>query len=143
MFRRNGLSEKYEYPGIYSISLEDTIVYIGKSENMLERVAQHYVGIQTGSERKYRVLAEAQNAGYSVRFDVVYYAQEDGYYAIEEEIGRKEGEYIRRYMPPLNYQIPKEEDWRKFTVNKRAQTITFQDILREYLEKGGNGNESD
>lgn len=143
MFRRNGLSEKYECPGIYSISLDDTIMYIGKSENMLERVAQHYVGIQTESERKYRILAEAQRAGYIVRFDVVYYAHEYDYEAMVEEIGQKEGAYIRLYMPPLNYQIPKEEDWRKFTVNKRAQTITFQDILREYLEKGGSSNESD
>ena len=32
--------------------------------------------------------------------------------AIEEEIGEKEGEFIRRYLPPLNYQIPKAENWR-------------------------------
>jgi len=32
--------------------------------------------------------------------------------AIEEEIGEKEGEFIRRHLPPLNYQIPKAENWR-------------------------------
>lgn len=30
---------------------------------MLERVAHHYVGIKRGSERKYRILAEAQRKG--------------------------------------------------------------------------------
>ena len=59
MFRRNGLSEKYEYPGIYCIKLDDQLVYIGKSKNMLERVASHYVGIRQGSELKYRIIAEA------------------------------------------------------------------------------------
>ena len=59
MRRRKGLSEKYEHPGIYCIKIDNQIVYIGKSRNMLERIAQHYVGIKEGSERKYRILAEA------------------------------------------------------------------------------------
>ena len=63
MLRRRGLSSKYEYPGIYCIKLNDQIVYIGKSKNMLVRVAHHYVGIKRGTERKYRILAEAQRKG--------------------------------------------------------------------------------
>ena len=59
MLRRKGLADKYEHPGIYCIKLNDLIVYIGKSRNMLERIAQHYVGIKEGSECKYRILAEA------------------------------------------------------------------------------------
>ena len=59
MFRRKGLADKYEHPGIYCIKLNDQIVYIGKSLNMLERIAAHYVGVKTGSERKYRLLSEA------------------------------------------------------------------------------------
>lgn len=43
---------------------------------MLERVAAHYVGIKTGSERKYRIIAEAAGRmGRSIQFDVLYYAQ--------------------------------------------------------------------
>ena len=59
MLRRKGLAPKYEHPGIYCIKMNDKIVYIGKSRNMLERVAAHYVGIRCGTERKYRILAEA------------------------------------------------------------------------------------
>ena len=59
MLQRRGLSPKYEHPGIYCIKLDDQIVYIGKSKNMLERIASHYVGIRQGSELKYRIMAEA------------------------------------------------------------------------------------
>lgn len=62
---------------------------------MLKRVASHYVGIKTGSEKKYRLLSEIQHNGHPIEFDVLYYAQTKGAAAIREEIGRKEGEYIR------------------------------------------------
>ena len=39
MLRRRGLSPKYEHPGIYSISIGNQLVYIGKSRNMLRRLA--------------------------------------------------------------------------------------------------------
>lgn len=81
---------------------------------MLERVAAHYVGINCGTERKYRILAEVQQKGYPVGFDVLYYANSKQ--DIENEIGEKEGELIRKYRPILNTQIPKEEDWRKWDV---------------------------
>ncbi len=35
------------------------IVYIGKGRNMIDRIASHYVGVQSQSERKYRILGEA------------------------------------------------------------------------------------
>lgn len=62
---------------------------------MLKRVAQHYAGIQMQSERKYRILAEAQRKGHAINFDVLYRAKQTRYAAITQEIGEKEGEYIR------------------------------------------------
>ena len=38
--------------------------------------------------------------------------------ALEQEIGEKEGELIRLHRPPLNTQIPKSEDWRKYDYHK-------------------------
>ena len=131
--KRKGLDKKYEQAGIYSISIDGHLVYIGKSENMLIRVAQHWVGIQTGSERKYRIIAEAQRTGHNVKFDVVYYAKEHEKRAIEEEIGQKEGEYIRQYQPPLNHQIPKEDNWRSYETNEISKTITLAEILQQDL----------
>lgn len=87
---------------------------------MLKRVAQHYAGIQMQSERKYRILAEAQRKGHAINFDVLYRAKQTRYAAITQEIGEKEGEYIRLYTPALNTQIPHVEDWSKFDLNKAA-----------------------
>ena len=131
MFRRKGLSPKYEHPGIYCIKLNDQIVYIGKSQNMLERIAAHYVGVKTGSERKYRLLAEAQRKGYPVQFDVLYYAKETKWLDIIEEIGQKEGELIRQYRPILNTQIPKEENWRQWELNKVDDGEALKLLLEE------------
>ena len=47
---------------------------------------------------------------------MLYNAKERYYSAVTEEIGQKEGEYIRQYRPVLNTQIPREDDWRKFDV---------------------------
>ena len=116
--KRKGLAEKYEHPGIYCIKIDDTVVYIGKSRNMLKRIANHYVNIKTEAEKKYRIMAEAQRKGHSISFDVLYYATARTPSAIKEEIGKKEGEYIRQYLPPLNTQIPKSEDWQKWDVHK-------------------------
>lgn len=124
--KRKGLADKYEKAGIYCIKIDDDIVYIGKSHNMLKRVAQHYVGIKSQSELKYRILAEAQRKGHTINFDVLYYATQSGYNAVKDEIGTKEGEYIRKYKPSLNTQIPKETDYRTFDVC-RVQT---KDILK-------------
>lgn len=126
--KRKGLADKYEKAGIYCIKIDQTIVYIGKSQNMLKRVAQHYVGIQKQSELKYRILAEAHRKGHKICFDVLYYASQSGYNAIKDEIGTKEGEYIRKYKPALNTQIPKENDYRTFDVC-RMQTKEILNTL--------------
>ena len=114
--KRNGYAEKYDHAGIYCIKIDDTIVYIGKSHNMLKRVAQHYAAINGQTEKKYRIFAEAYRKGHRIKFDVLYHAAEHNYSNITEEIGQKEGEYIRQYKPVLNTQIPREDDWRKFDV---------------------------
>lgn len=123
--KRKGYDNKYESAGIYCIKIDNDIVYIGKSHNMLKRIAQHYVGIKSQSELKYRILAEAQRKGHKIGFDVLYYATQSGYNAITDEIGTKEGEYIKKHKPALNTQIPKETDYHKFNVC-RVQT---KDIL--------------
>ena len=114
--KRRGYSAKYEHAGIYCIKIDNTIVYIGKSTNMLRRIAEHYVAIKTNRDNrsKYYVLAEAKRKGHAINFDVLYDAKAKYYASIGEEIGRKEGEYIRQYMPVLNTQIPKADNWHQY-----------------------------
>lgn len=116
--KKKGLAAKYEYAGIYCIKIDQNIVYIGKSANMLRRVAQHYVGIQKETEKKYYILAEAKRKGHNINFDVLYYAKSRNYADKLAEIGEKEGEYIRKYNPILNTQIPKEENWSHYDVRE-------------------------
>lgn len=135
MLKRQGWAKQFEHPGIYCISINGQIVYIGKSKNMLRRLAQHWVGIKTGSERKYRILAEAKQRHHKVSFDVCYYAVESDPELLEKELGEKEGEFIRKEKPVLNTQIPKAENWRNYDVNKTANTITLPDILQQQKQK--------
>ncbi len=130
--KEKGLEQKYGKPGIYSISIGDQLAYIGKSKNMLERIANHLVQIETNSKsNKYRVLGQAIAAGRKINFDVMYYSPLLLEQEIEEDIGNKEGELIRQYLPPLNYQIPKKENFRKYECNKKAMTITLQEITEK------------
>ena len=127
--KRKGYAPKYDHAGIYCIKIDDTIVYIGKSHNMLKRISQHYAAIMGQSEKKYRIFAEAQRKGHSINFDVLYHAAETYYPAVKNEIGQKEGEYIRQYKPVLNTQIPREDDWRKFDVC----AVDAREVLKELL----------
>ena len=126
---RKGLADKYRHAGIYCIKIDADIVYIGKSANMLRRIAEHYVGIKTGSEKKYRIIAEAQRKGHPITFDVLYYAKSKGIANQLAEIGEKEGEYIRRNKPILNTQIPKAEDWKKYDNNEVNAREVLQQII--------------
>ena len=129
--KRNGHAPKYEHAGIYCIKVDDKIVYIGKSGNMLRRIAFHYAHTKMETEAKYRILSEARRKGHELGFDVLYYAKSKRYEDKQTELGEKEGEYIRQYRPILNTQIPKEEDWRKWDTNP----LDAKKILQEILEK--------
>lgn len=116
--------------GIYSIKIQGQIVYIGKSTNMLNRIAQHTKDYQADTKlhnsNKYQILSKAWERDQPIEFDVLYYATKS---EPEEEIGEVEGILIRHYLPILNYQIPKQEDWRHFTTNPIASTITYEEVM--------------
>ncbi len=127
--QRQGYGPALDHAGIYKITIDNKIVYIGKSKNMLYRLAEHFVDFKNPKNHKYRILAEAKRRGHKVRFEKVYDVCSSHPFEIEEELGRTEGEFIRRYRPPLNTQIPKETDWRKYEYNSTANTITLEEII--------------
>lgn len=128
-------SQKFLNAGIYSISINNKIVYVGKSTNMLYRMAEHWASMTYPKENKYRVLSEAKCRNYNVKFDVLYYAKSQTRDELEEEIGEAEGYFIRKFRPPLNYQIPKEENWRSFECNRGALFISLDQIMEgEFYE---------
>ena len=127
--KRKGLAQKYEHAGIYCIKVNNRVVYIGKSMNMLRRISEHYVGIKTKSNKKYKILEQARQNGYSINFDVLYYAKEESYNARLNEISVKEREYIRDYNPLLNTQIPKLKDFRKYEYKEINAEKVYQEIV--------------
>lgn len=64
-------------------------------------------------------------------FDVLYDAKSKSHNEIIQEIGEKEGEYIRKYRPPLNTQIPKAEDWRKWDTVEIVPKVALSLLLEE------------
>ena len=62
-------------------------------------------------------------------FDVLYYASSCGYEQKQSEIGIMEGEFIRKYRPILNTQIPKADDWRKWDNKKVDAGEILKDLL--------------
>jgi hypothetical protein len=82
-----------------------------------------------GTEKKYRIIREAQRNGHPITFDVLYYAKSNGSANRMVEIGEKEGEYIRMYHPILNTQIPHEDNWRSFDTNTIDAKSVLDDIL--------------
>lgn len=127
---------KYNHPGIYSISIitasgNEIIVYVGKAQNMFKRMCQHIDSIDNNRKtNKYKVMREAQQRGFKIKFDVLQYSsfgEEDE--KMWDDIGHLEGAMIRYYMPPLNYQIPKAGDYKHWHTQKSARYITLNDIL--------------
>lgn len=82
-----------------------------------------------GTEKKYRIMAEAERKGHPITFDVLYYAKSRRYADKLAEIGEKEGEYIRKYKPILNTQIPKAENWERWNINEVDARKILQTIL--------------
>ncbi len=132
------IREKYRGAGIYQIYIDDILVYVGKAGDLLERVAEHIAEIRyvdKKSPNKYKVLAQAQRMGHQISFDVLYYSPFTSGNEMNDDIGFMEGKYIRQYLPFLNIQIPKENDYKKYTYNKRAKYITLDSILYEGHQK--------
>ena len=81
------------------------------------------------TEKKYRIISEAERKGHTISFDVLYYAKSRRYADKLAEIGEKEGKYIRQYKPILNTQIPKAENWKSWDINEVDATKALEEIL--------------
>ncbi len=99
---------------------------------MLTRLANHIAEMEQPQAHKYKVLSEARGKGYLIGFDVLYAAIGED---IDREIGEKEGQYIRELKPVLNYQIPKAEDYKHYTVNRAAKYIRLEDIIIDNIKQ--------
>lgn len=104
-------------PGIYAITVDNVIVYIGQSDNVKRRCGQHIYKTQNGmiiGERKYELLLAAQLGGHRVDCRVLKYCSED-------ELLDLETSYINICNPLLNIQKSKN--------GKNVYNLKIDDII--------------
>lgn len=114
-----GIEEK---AGVYAITIDSKIVYVGQSVEMYRRCAQHIYNIENAmlnQEKKYLLLLSAKLGGHSVDCIALEYCAED-------DLREREDYYIEYYKPCLNIYTP----YGKQDINK----LKIEDILS--LPKG-------
>ena len=80
--------------GIYCIKVDDCIVYVGKSNNIEERAAQHWQGIYHSKENKYELLRGCRRT-----HKISFWLLEE---CVEDKILDKERKWIDFLKPCLN-----------------------------------------
>lgn len=109
--------------GIYCIKIDGVIIYIGKADNLLKRILSHQVNTELGlPEHKYDVFRGIIQQGYTLCFEVLEYVPN------KKNLRIVEGKWIRKYMPIMNYQIPKE-DGIHYTVNPIAKKVSAEMVI--------------
>lgn len=119
--------------GIYCIKIDGVIIYIGKADNLLKRILSHQVNTELGlPEHKYDVFRGIIQQGYTLCFEVLEYVPN------KKNLLIVEGKWIRKYMPIMNYQIPKE-DGIHYTVNPIAKKASAEMVIEHVKQynKGG------
>ena len=125
------LVKKYNKPGIYCIKVRGKIVYIGKSLNMLTRIAQHMFEINKTKQKshKYQVLRQLKDMGESIQFDVLKKCYGRSSDELCNALGDAEAWFIREHKPALNYQLPHIGNYGSYEVNTDAQRVTAFELL--------------
>lgn len=129
----SGQKLKYNRQGIYGIYVNNKLVYIGKSADMLHRIASHMLAIdgigKDARGNKYKILSQAKNNGLKISFDVLEYI--DG---TSSDLNAAEGKWIRKELPLLNMQIPMACGG--YRINANAKTMTYEEFV-QFLVKAG------
>lgn len=119
-----GFKDKYDHYGIYCIKVDGKIVYVGKSRNMLKRIAQHMYEIEYNKKKNMYLVLNELKSTHHISFDVLTKTTEGD----DDEMGIAEAYAIRRHAPCLNVQWPKIDNYHSFDYCKRAKTITAKEI---------------
>lgn len=118
-----GAKDKYDHYGIYCITVDKKIVYVGKSRNMLKRIAQHMYEIEYNNKKNmYKVLKQLKST-HQIGFDVLTVTDED-----DKQLGRAEAYAIHHHNPCLNIQHPHLDDYMKYDYDKRAKNISAKEV---------------
>lgn len=98
----NLLTNCHEQSGIYAITIDDGIVYVGQSKNVYQRCSQHIYNIENAmfnQEKKYLLLLSAKLGGHNIDCSYIEYCDQD-------ILTEREDYYIEQLEPCLNILTP-------------------------------------
>lgn len=98
--------------GIYTLAIDNVVVYVGKSKHLFERLLEHIREVHRQKEKKYQILNEAVRDNRKVSFKVIEYVKK------EDDLTDRERFWIKAIDPELNTWWPIDEDgnekkWRR------------------------------
>lgn len=114
-------------PGIYAITIDGFVVYVGQSKDVRRRCEQHIYNIENAmliQEQKYLLLLSAKLGGHTVDCIGLEYVP-------EESLLEQEQNYISQFLPILNINVGggrqniydlKIEDVLNHIIQKRKET---------------------
>lgn len=108
-----------EEPGIYAITVDDQIVYVGMSKNLYQRCCQHIYNTQNAmlnQEHKYLLLLSAHLGGHNIDCKPLEYCK-------VPELRELEDRWIELEAPILNILTP--------TGKQSITQLKIEDVLEE------------
>lgn len=121
--------------GIYAITIDSMIAYIGKSKKMYDRCRTHIYNVQNAGfqsvEKKYKLLLAAQLGGHRIDCLPIRYCEED-------ELGEYEDKYLEEVMPPLNILTPLgKQDITNLTIFELKDKLEYRWSPRMRINRNG------
>ena len=116
--------------GIYAITIDGWIAYIGQSKDLYRRCAEHIYNVENAmlsKEKKYLLLLSAKLGGHTIDCHLIEKCDED-------DLLKRERLYINEYKPILNTVVPGNS-------KNNVSNLKIEDIL--FGEKYLLGEESD
>ena len=109
--------------GVYAITIDNYIVYVGQSKNLYRRCAQHIYNIENAmcnKEKKYLLLLSAKLGGHKVDCELI--AEWD-----ESELNECEDWFIEHANPCLNILTPHGK--------QEIKNLKIEDVLNALKHK--------
>lgn len=121
--------EELDGAGIYCILLNDCVVYVGQSRSLRWRIASHVSAIHDEenpeyNKAKYKLLREANEKGYEIKFRVLFFIPEEDLPLMNVI----EAWEIDKYQPPLNIIHPPINGQNQYQ-NRKVYTMTLPQLL--------------
>ena len=102
IYEQDLLRDVEEKAGIYAITIDKRVVYVGQSKNIYQRCRSHIYNIfnaMYNKEKKYQLLLSAWLGGHRIDCFQLDYCDID-------QLKEKENEWIKIYKPKLNILTP-------------------------------------